>query len=457
MPSPSNPSRWNRALIVSALGALVLSRVWLLAFFQPLYNRDVALYFDNAVNGVDIGLVPYRDLPIEYPPLAWWTMATPRWLSSETFRAEHVPAGLVPGFAQAYTRSFRAMMALADVLSFFACWSLARRRRPEAQGAVLWAYVLVTALQPHVIYDRLDMGLLMLLLGWLWASDRADDSLFWRSLSCALLGAGIAYKLIPLVIVPIVVTQSLRDLVRLPRHATIRRWCVPYLMLAATSLLPFAYHYAVAGPGVFDLFAYHGERGLEIESVGASMLLLLQPLGMIYECAHGSGSINLVGPGTDMLARLSTPLLVLVVAFSCRQVWCDRAVGSSTGLRWGSWSVLAAVVVSKVISVQYMLWTLPLLVLLGLDVLDTRRWLGLVTSAVLIAALSTAIYPYLFFNEFPWGGTLVRNPWPLTPDLHRFPSGVLLLRNALLVGWVWVLGRAIARGTKAAAPQLPNG
>lgn len=431
--------------------------MWLLGFFQPLLNRDVALYFDNAVNGVDIGLVPYRDLPIEYPPLAWWTMATPRWLSSEPFRAEHVPAGLVPVFAQAYTRTFRALMALADVLSFLACWSLARRHRPEAQGAMLWAYVLVTALQPHVIYDRLDMGLLMLLLGWWWASDRADDSLFWRSLSCALLGAGVAYKLIPLVIVPVVVTQSLRDMVSLPRRAAIGRWGVPYLALSAVIGLPFAYHYAVAGPGVFDLFAYHGERGLEIESVGASVLLMLQPLGLVYECAHGSGSINLVGPGADTLARLSTPLLVLVVAYGCRRVWCDRADDSSTGQRWGIWSVLAAVVVSKVISVQYMLWTLPLLVLLGLDVLDTRRWLGLVASAVLMAALSTAIYPYLFFNEFPWGGTLARNPWPLTPELHWLPASVLLLRNALLVGWVWVLGREIARGAKAAAPQMSGG
>jgi len=424
-------------MIVAAMVAFVLTRVWLLTSFQPLQNEDVLIYSKYAIDGVDLGHVPYLETDMEYPPLAWWTIATPRWLATEPFYRSYltINPGILQEFQADYYRRFHRMMAVFDVAAFGLFLLVVARRRPVWLGMSAWAYVLVTALQPHVLYDRLDIGLLFFILAWAATMTMSAGSRWrgvWIVASFIALGGGIAYKLIPIVIAPACLEVEFRRAIHSRRWATL---VLGSIALAVTALGPFAYYWNTSGPGVFNLFKYHGTRGIEIESTYASLMMILRPLGLVSVVERGSGAINLVGPLAPFFSTASTWLLIAAVSCSMVMAWRQWR-DEAASYRWGLAALLLAVLAAKVLSVQYMLWTLPALVLLGAERLSVVNCHRLVIAAVVMAGLSTALYPYLFFPDSSWGIGALKNPWPLAAghhlEPHWLPSLVLIARNGLL-------------------------
>lgn len=442
---------------VAALLVFVATRVWLLGWFEPKLNGDVLIYFRYAVDGVDLGHQAYRETDLEYPPLAWWTIATPRvWPSQPIYRSYLlIGDGSLSDFHAEYFQRFRALMALFDSGAFALFLAIVARRRRELLATAAWGYVLGTTLLPHVLYDRLDIGLLFFVLLWAWCRLRSTTNpgttAMWQIASYAALGLGISYKLIPLAIVPACVMADVRS------ARANRAWGSLFasgVALVLTALGPFIYYHLASGPGVWKLFTYHGTRGLEIESLWASLVLPLKWLGVELAVSHGHGSINLDSPLSALLAQVSTVALVAILFGSATVAWRDSANESQfdtarlVGYRVGLIALLAAVVVAKVLSVQYLLWTLPLLVLLGCETLSPRGLRRLIGVVAVCAALSTLLYPYLFFLEIPWGTGTITNPWPLAPSLHPFPCAVLIVRNILLVAGVVGVARGLRRYLK---------
>ncbi len=433
-------------LFIAALVAFVATRVWLLGWFEPKLNGDMLIYFRYAVDGVDLGHAPYRETDLEYPPLSWWTIAAPRWRPSQPIYRSYLTIGdgSLSDFYPEYFGRFRLIMAGFDVGSFALLGAIIARRRRELLGIAAWGYVLCTACLPHVLYDRLDIGLLFFVLAWArcWLRAAASSQpLLWKLAACAALGCGISYKLIPLAIVPAMGLAELRQAVEQRRY---RSLIVGGVTLLITACGPFAYYYATSGPGVFKLFTYHGARGIEIESTWATLVLPLKWLGVNLAVSHGHGSINLDSPISSTLAVVSSVALCAILLGSGTLAWrAAKTDPVSAGYRFGLLALLAAVVVSKVLSVQYLLWTLPVLLLLGLEVTNQKQAWQLVGAVTVLAALSTLLYPYLFFLEMPWGDGTIPNPWPLAPSLHPLPCTVLIVRNALLVAWISWAGHAI--------------
>jgi uncharacterized membrane protein len=136
-------------------------------------------------------------------------------------------------------------------------------------------------------------------------------------------------------------------------------WCAgAFAAATAVAAAPFV---TPAPGGVWESVRSQLERGLHVESLGASILLAADRLG-VYDATVTSGttaakSRDIAGPAADALARTTSVLLVLAVAavwlaFARRPADPQRlAVAFAAG-------VAAVLAFAKVFSPQYAEWLL---------------------------------------------------------------------------------------------------
>ncbi len=178
-------------------------------------------------------------------------------------------------------------------------------------------------------------------------------------------------------------------------------------------------------------------------------------LGMPIDVAFNFGAWEVNGPLAHGLKIAATiAVLALLIGTSLRLV-----SGSFRGSRLKTYTVVcliipAAAILSPVLSPQYFIWMIPLLLLLGLEVLPKVAWSYWLLSGLLvtIAALTTWIFPYHFFfnSEHPIGFI----PWPYDVSASYSPiaASVLVRRNLLCLGVVAWLGVMGAKSMDRAQP-----
>lgn len=329
------------------------------------------------------GHAPYRDFAVEYPPLALPVFALPALLVGRH------------DFA-AYAAAFEALMAVFGV----ACAVLvaAVLQRLDASPRRLAFGVALAALGPlaigPVLLSRFDLWPAALTAGALAAIvfDRPR-------LGFALLGLGVATKLYPLVLVPLA-------LVHVARRRGRREAAAGGAIAAAAALLPFVPFVALSPHGVWHSIQTQLGRPLQIESLGASALLIAHRLwGQPIVGAPSHGSDNLVGGAAHALALEQSVLQVVAILV----VWIAYAHGPADAwrlLRFAAAAVCAFVALGKVLSPQYLGWLLPLVPLVR-----GRRGLAAGGLLVLAMALTQAWFPYrylgLVYGFDPWTSLLV--------------------------------------------------
>ena len=193
------------------------------------------------------------------------------------------------------------------------------------------------------------------------------------------------------------------------------------MTVLAVVVLPFA---IVAPDGLVDSLERQLGRPLQIESLGASVLLAAHQLGLYEPTVVSSyGSQNLAGSLPDAVATVQTVLQALALV----AIWLVFARGPATAARLVAAcaaSVVVFVAFGKVLSPQFLIWLVPVVALVG------GRG-GLAAGALLGAALVTT---HLWFPTRYW-------------DLVALePVGWLaLVRNVFLVALAAVLAVATAR------------
>ncbi|TMJ95399.1 MAG: DUF2029 domain-containing protein [Actinobacteria bacterium] len=300
------------------------------------------------------GQVPYRDFSLEYPPGA-------------------VPAFVVPSLGPA--RHYDTLFELFELACGLGCIALTALAVESLGGSVwmLWLTVAYVALAPlalgPVTLHRYDLWPTAFLVGGVAAllSGRAR-------IASAALGAGTAAKVFPVVLVPLALLY-LRRRERLPAAS----W---FVLVCGAIVLPFF----VLAPGGVGFSIWHQiQRPLQIESIGAALLLVAHALGLYSpHVAFGSGSWNLVGALPRAIAAVQSVLLAAGLVF----VWRRFARGRRTcdGLVLASTAAIATwIVFGKVLSPQFLLWLLPLVALSG------RRAPAFLLLAAL--GLTHAVYP----------------------------------------------------------------
>jgi hypothetical protein len=383
-----------RRLLVGAAGLFLVSLTLLhWGWYQHDLIRDTIEYhrYGTAMLG---GHVPYRDFGIEYPPGA--------------LPAFGLPAIGKPGLA-VYEREFQILMALCGVGSLVAM-SVALRNlgaSAERMAAALGFFALAPLALGSVILYRYDLWPTFLTVAGLAAVLARRERL-----GFAALGLGIAAKAFPAVVIPPALAYVWRTRGR--REALL--CLVAAAAVVAVVVLPFL---VLAPHGVWDSIVRQTTRPLQIESLGASLLLAAHHVGGLGLTLDSSrGSQNLIGSLPDAVGAASSAVLVLVLI----AIWIAAARGPATPerlVRWSVASVAAFVALGKVLSPQFLIWLLPLVPLV-------RGRRGLAASALLgLALLLTQVwFPIRYFDLVAF---------------DELPSWVLLARDLVLVALVVVL------------------
>ena len=362
--------------------------------FRAARFRDVHVYQGYAEHFLH-GQLPYRDVFVEYPPGAFAVF-----MPGTAFGASH------------YNAAFKTLMALCGAATIL----LAALVLVEIEASRRRVYIAVglLALAPAALgpislntYDAWPALLTVLALFLLLRGRYV--------MGCGALGLAVSAKVYPLALVPLAG-------IYVWRRAGPRRTALALGVLVAVVALivvPFA---AYDAHGVASSFRSQAERGLQVESLGASLLLLADRLGL-YDAkvveTTGVAGRSLSGSLPDAVSNATLVLEALAVGV----VWVLYARAQDVRARLPlafAAAVAGLLAFTKVFSPQYLVWLVPLVVIAG-SVL-----------AVSLTAISLLLAQAWFFHYH----ALFRIAWP---------TWLLLLRNALVLAIFAVLAVELAR------------
>lgn len=319
-------------VLVTAFGAGVFVLCCALVrggLFDSAPYGDVYLYARYS-HEMAQGHWPYRDFFDEYPPLA-----QPLFLFVRA-----LPGTFAPAFK--WTMTVCGAGALALLVASLAVVNASRLRLALAATAAGVAPILVGP----IFLNAYDLWPALLVAAALLAYVRR-----WERTAYVLLALAVAAKVYPVVLLPIALVETWQLGGRDAGRRALE-WFAGALVLVH---LPFA----VAGPGGLR-FSYWVQlkRGLELESLGASILLVLDRLGLrhVATAAKPPGSTNVVGGLADAVATLSS-LVAVVAVLAVAWLYARRR---GPPLLAAAAAVVAFVAFGKVFSPQYVDWLVPL-------------------------------------------------------------------------------------------------
>jgi Glycosyltransferase family 87 len=361
--------RGPRTIVVVWLATRLLVLI-VLAAFERFVVGDV-FYYHRKINALfSAGLD--RTL-YEYPTPVVWIL----WL----------PYGASFGSRVGYLIAFVVFMLALDALFTYALWRATGRRHDTSID--FWL-IFVPLIGP-LAYLRFDMLPAVLAGGALLAARRKP----W--ITGALTGLGAAIKLWPALLIGAFMSY------RSDRRPAGVAFVVVGFGLALISLILGGW------PRLVSPLTWQSDRGLQIESIWATPLMLvraLRPDQWIVDMSQYQ-AYEVFGPGVDawvMISSIATLLgLAMIILLTVRAFRHDGSTPAAIGF-----VVLATVAImtitNKTLSPQYLLWMGgPMAALLAYRA-DARPKeqpaISRITGQVLILALLTQLVYPLFYNSY---------------------------------------------------------
>lgn len=355
------------------------------------------IYYGKIGARIAHGQIPYHDFYLEYPPGAVPVFALPSFVSQRH-----------------YVLVFHLLMTLFGALAA-AAGVVAVRRSGAGQATVARAAVAL-GLGPLVLgplfLNRYDVWPALLVVLGLVAL--LSDRFRW---AFALLGVAIVAKIYAVALLPVAAVHVFR---RRGRRELLAASGV-LVAVGVAFTLPFA---AVGFGGLGYSFYIQATRHLQVESLGAQLLVALDHLGLYHAHAieGAPGSRDLAGTVADVVGFLSS----VVEVGTCLLVglWYARGPFSARRLLLACAAALVAfVALGKVLSPQYVVWLIPTVPLV--DGMVGLWGLGLLATAVFATQL--------LFYDSDGVAQLTSVSW------------LVLARNLVLVGLLALLARALVR------------
>jgi hypothetical protein len=375
------------SFVVVVCAALVSQHLW------PAFG-DLDYYLARA-NDILAGEMPFRDFTTDYPPLSLIPQLLPR-LWPDVDRQGY-------GWGLVFENAVFAT-AIAIMLVGLAVW--ARGGTRPTRVLATWTLVLVP-LAPIVAW-RYDLSAVVLAVAGVLVAVRG------RSASAGiLLGLGAMTKVFPAFLVPVLAVWFWWN--------GDRRGAVRFVGGAIASVaVVMGVSYAMGGQGALLFLNFQLARGLQLESLGGSFVLLdhlLTGLPTTVQLSTTYQSFEVVSPLSAQIATVLTPamvvLLLVLLGLVMLRFRADRQTTGSVRRESLVLAVFATITLlllaDKVFSPQYLVWLLPFGALLP------RR-----------AAIPLAVASFLTLLVYPIG----------YPDLIHLRTPLivlLLLRNLLLL------------------------
>ncbi|MBR2255126.1 MAG: hypothetical protein IJ856_04870, partial [Candidatus Methanomethylophilaceae archaeon] len=184
-----------------------------------------------------------------------------------------------------------------------------------------------------------------------------------------------------------------------------------YVALSAAVCVLCELPFIIADPSTaFSYLTYHSDRGIQVESMAASLLFLynyLVPGSVGF--GHSYGSENLMGSAADAVARfadvlmpvvLMAFLLFFIVVLAKKKVEDEKTLMAAVCLA-SEIMVMLFIICGKVYSAQYAIWILALVpaILFQLTGNDVRhKVLAVALTYAIVDGLATFAYNSIGFN-----------------------------------------------------------
>lgn len=339
-------------------------------------SREASHLYFRWYETLSHGAYPAGDRLWQYPPGAGPVLLAP---------------GLLPGLT--YLQAFVALTLLADAVIVLALARAGSRPGRSLRGAALWTLGLPLLL--HIPLARYDVQVTAFAVVSLLALKRSPRA---GGVFAAL---GALVKVWPALV-----------LIGTPRGRTTREAWTSAVLTAVTLLAVLA----TAFSDPFDFLRQQGGRGVQIESLGGTVLGFARHAGWPGSVRYQYGAMEFVGPYVQTVANLS--LALTAASFALLLLWRVRARHWTAATPYDAAlaAVLMFTVTSRVISPQYMVWLLGLAAVC----LTSRHTTQRPVAALVVAAtaVSSIAYPALYGEviDSTWTGCLL-----------------MLIRNGLLV------------------------
>jgi hypothetical protein len=379
------------------VGLWVLTRaVLLVVSLNPrLYSAAVfgdARFYAAKVERMFQGELPYREVAIEYPP------------GSVPFT---ILPGLVVGTGAGYRLAFACEMVLVDAVGLWAATRLARVV-DGARRRIPLAYVLAMVAMGPLLLLRFDLVPAVCVL--LAAAMAAEGRPGWAA---AALGYGTAAKIYPGVLAPLLVLGLVPAM---GWRRSLLRTVPPFLAGFGLTVVPAL---LLSVRGTADSVLFHVQRGVQIESLWANAIALLDLFGgPRARTVTGFGAYDLSSSVSEAAKLLSGVATLATLAGAAWLVWRrSRRLGGLGPADWAAAfavGTFAFVLPTRVLSPQYLVWLCAPMVAL-VAVLAGRRALWTLVAA---AVVSQVIFPFRYSQ---------------LRRLDPFDVGLLTLRNLLLI------------------------
>ncbi|GHJ99283.1 membrane protein [Streptomyces sp. Y2F8-2] len=402
--------RRTHRLLLLAVGWLATRALmlWLLAHdqYRLLGRGGVAmevwkLYF-HWYGTLRHGAFPSGDHLWQYPPGAGAVLLSP---------------ALLPGLT--YFQAFVVITLFTDAVITLVLAYAGTRRGRSLRGAALWITGLPLLL--HIPLARYDIQVTAFAVVALLTSGRS------ARLGGAFAALGALVKVWPAL-----------ALIGTPRNRGTRQaWTT-----AAVTVVTLLAVVAVLFRNPFDFLRQQGGRGVQIESLGGTVLMLARRAGWSGTTRYQYGAVEFVGPHVRAVADCS--LALTAVAFALLLLWRlrTRRWTPATPYDAALTAVLLFTVTSRVISPQYMIW----LVGLAAVCLTTRHTTQRPVARLILAAtaISAVVYPAFY-------GEVIRSTW-WGCLLMLTRNGLLTTAAAMSFVRLWRSGRAVPQRESADAP-----
>ena len=370
------------------------------------------------------GFSAYCDFWFPYPPLSLPLIDFPARFFSDY---DH--------YRQVFRLEMMAFDAATALLLFLFLRDRIKTSRWTAAAAVTF-YCLLGFSGPHLIYDRLDMAMSMLMLATVYFYTAKG----WTRWGCYVsIVVGALVKILPFFFVPLFcVLESFRgDGDRWPDR---RRAWIPLVWGA----LPFvaamvAYNTFVCNQ-LFSQMSQHTVRGIQIESNWAIPLIIARVLnGSLINVDYTYGAFHILDscvPAWYLWLAKNLGLALLLGYFAALWRWFKRNLVQSDKLEAYViallvYSVILFIIASqRVLSPQYFIWIWPLAAI-EFAVLRDRR--AVVVGAALVFGMTYVVFDIGFFDLLQFDPAI---------------SAALIIRNGAATLWALDTVRRIARALR---------
>jgi uncharacterized membrane protein len=352
--------------------------------------RDVHLY-ERYTEALLHGHVPYRDFFMEYPPGA-------------------LAVFLPPAAASGYNQAFKGLMAFCGAVALVLVAVVLVQLRASALR--LWVAVLLFALSPVALgpisLNTYDVWPAMLTVAALATLLAGRDTL-----ALALLGLAFVSKVYPVVLLPPALVWTWR---RRGRRRTFAAFGA-FAGVTVAFVVPFL---VLASHGLVESFHSQAARGLQIESLGAQLLVAADHLGLytVHVAHHTRGAVtyDLQGSLPRALGAVSSALQLAAVLAAAWLYARRRDEAERLCLAFAA-AVAGFLAFTRFFSPQYLVWLIPLVLLVDSVV---------VWTLLAVALALDQVWFFHFHSIVSLGG---RSWFVLARDLLVVALFVVLLRR----------------------------